>query len=64
MRTLRARRTQEEPRASPDLLRRHPSWGPGPTDYEQLSPQLQGGGSSTEASWHLPQFISGATAES
>lgn len=43
--------TNGEPR------RRHPSWGPGPTDCEQLSPQLQGGGSSTETSWHLPQLF-------
>lgn len=43
--------TNGEPR------RRHPFWGPGPTDSEQLSPQLQGGGSSTEASWHLPQLF-------
>lgn len=43
--------TNGEPR------RRHPSWGPGPTVCEQLSPQLQGGGSSTEASWHLPQLF-------
>lgn len=40
-------RTQEEA----------PFLGPRPTDSEQLSPQLQGGGSSTEASWHLPQLF-------
>ena len=41
-----------------------PLLGPWGSTCQQLSPQLLGGGSSTVAPWHLPRFISGATAES
>lgn len=41
----------------------HPSWDPG-APLVSRSPQLLGGASSTVAPWHLPRFISGATAES